>query len=50
MKILVTVTESYIGSLLAPLLIQQSHKVISLDTSFYKVGWLKINSCNYKLI
>ncbi|WP_448269291.1 NAD-dependent epimerase/dehydratase family protein [Nostoc sp. DSM 114159] len=40
MKILVTGTEGYIGSLLAPLLIQQGHEVIGLDTGFYKVGWL----------
>ncbi|MDZ7951219.1 SDR family oxidoreductase [Nostoc sp. DedQUE09] len=40
MKILVTGTEGYIGSLLAPLLVQQGHEVIGLDTGFYKVGWL----------
>ncbi|MHC5745431.1 MAG: NAD-dependent epimerase/dehydratase family protein [Nostoc sp.] len=40
MKILVTGTEGYIGSLLAPLLIQEGHEVIGLDTGFYKVGWL----------
>ncbi|MCW5315423.1 NAD-dependent epimerase/dehydratase family protein [Nostoc sp. KVJ3] len=40
MKILVTGTEGYIGSLLAPLLIQHGHEVIGLDTGFYKVGWL----------
>lgn len=40
MKILVTGTEGYIGSLLAPFLIQQGHEVIGLDTGFYKVGWL----------
>lgn len=40
MKILVTGTEGYIGCLLAPLLIQQGHEVIGLDTGFYKVGWL----------
>ncbi len=40
MKILVTGTEGYLGSLLAPLLIQQGHEVIGVDTGFYKVGWL----------
>ncbi|WP_375473849.1 NAD-dependent epimerase/dehydratase family protein [uncultured Nostoc sp.] len=40
MKVLVTGTEGYIGSLLAPLLIQEGHEVIGLDTGFYKVGWL----------
>lgn len=40
MKILVTGTEGYIGSLLAPILIQHGHEVIGVDTGFYKVGWL----------
>jgi nucleoside-diphosphate-sugar epimerase len=39
-KVLVTGTEGYIGSLLAPLLMQQGHEVIGVDTGFYKVGWL----------
>jgi nucleoside-diphosphate-sugar epimerase len=39
-KILVTGTEGYIGSLLAPLLMQQGHEVIGVDTGFYKMGWL----------
>lgn len=40
MKVLVTGTEGYLGSLLAPLLIQNGHEVIGVDTGFYKVGWL----------
>ncbi|MCC5625166.1 SDR family oxidoreductase, partial [Nostoc sp. CHAB 5715] len=40
MKILVTGTEGYLGSLLPPLLIERGHEVIGLDTGFYKVGWL----------
>jgi nucleoside-diphosphate-sugar epimerase len=40
MKILVTGTEGYLGSLLPPLLIQRGHEVIGVDTGFYKVGWL----------
>lgn len=40
MKILVTGTEGYLGSLLAPLLMQHGHEVIGVDTGFYKVGWL----------
>ena len=40
MKILVTGTEGYLGSLLAPLLMQRGHDVTGLDTGYYKVGWL----------
>ena len=40
MKILVTGTEGYLGSLLAPILMQNGHEVIGVDTGFYKVGWL----------
>ncbi len=40
MKLLVTGTEGYIGSLLAPLLIQRGHDVVGLDTGYYRDGWL----------
>lgn len=40
MRILVTGTEGYIGSLLAPILIQRGHEVIGLDTGYYRDGWL----------
>jgi nucleoside-diphosphate-sugar epimerase len=40
MKILVTGTEGYLGSLLAPLLMQRGHDVTGLDTGYYKNGWL----------
>lgn len=40
MKVLVTGTEGYLGSLLAPLLMQRGHEVIGVDTGFYKAGWL----------
>ena len=40
MKVLVTGTEGYLGSLLPPLLIERGHDVIGVDTGFYKVGWL----------
>lgn len=40
MKILVTGTEGYIGSLLAPMLMQHGHEAFGVDTGFYKVGWL----------
>jgi hypothetical protein len=35
-RILVTATEGYLGSLLAPELIRQGYQVIGLDTGFYK--------------
>ncbi|MBA8793246.1 nucleoside-diphosphate-sugar epimerase [Friedmanniella endophytica] len=40
MKILVTGTEGYLGSLLAPELIRDGHDVVAVDTGFYKNGWL----------
>lgn len=40
MKVLVTGTEGYLGSLLPPLLMERGHEVIGVDTGYYKVGWL----------
>ncbi|HEX7003920.1 MAG TPA: SDR family oxidoreductase [Trueperaceae bacterium] len=40
MKILITGTEGYLGSLLAPILMDRGHDVIGVDTGFYKEGWL----------
>ena len=40
MKVLVTGTEGYLGSLLPSLLMQRGHEVIGVDIGFYKVGWL----------
>jgi nucleoside-diphosphate-sugar epimerase len=40
MRVLVTGTEGYLGSLLAPLLMRRGHDVIGVDTGFYKEGWL----------
>lgn len=40
MKILVTGTEGYLGSLLAPILMQEGHDLLAVDTGFYKAGWL----------
>ena len=40
MRILVTGTEGYLGSLLAPTLLSRGDEVTGLDTGFYKNGWL----------
>ncbi len=40
MKILVTGTEGYIGSVLVPLLVAHGHEVVGVDTGYYKAGWL----------
>lgn len=40
MKILVTGTDGYIGSVLGPYLLERGHNVTGLDTGFYRAGWL----------
>ena len=40
MNILVTGVMGYIGSVLAPCLMQRGHSVTGLDTGFYREGWL----------
>lgn len=40
MRVLVTGTGGYIGSLLAPVLAERGHEVVGLDTGFYLEGWL----------
>jgi nucleoside-diphosphate-sugar epimerase len=39
-RILVTGTEGYLGSLLAPTLLARGDEVTGLDTGYYKNGWL----------
>ena len=40
MKVLITGTEGYLGSLLAPILAERGHEILAVDTGFYKSGWL----------
>ncbi len=40
MRVLVTGTEGYLGCLLAPLLLEDGHDVVGLDTGYYQAGWL----------
>ncbi|MGB5160111.1 MAG: SDR family oxidoreductase [Thermoanaerobaculia bacterium] len=40
MRVLVTGVDGYIGSLLAPLLLQKGWDVVGLDTGYYREGWL----------
>ena len=40
MKVFVTGSEGYLGSLLVPLLMRNGHEVTACDTGFYKEGWL----------
>jgi len=39
-KVFLTGVDGYIGSLLAPLLIERGHDVVGLDTGFYREEWL----------
>lgn len=40
MKILITGTDGYIGSVLGPYLMKKGYQVTGLDTGFYRSGWL----------
>ncbi|MDX2376591.1 SDR family oxidoreductase [Microbacterium sp. LRZ72] len=40
MKVLVTGTEGYLGSVLAPELLRDGHDLVAVDTGYYKAGWL----------
>jgi nucleoside-diphosphate-sugar epimerase len=40
MKILVTGSDGYIGSVLAPLLIERGHDVAGVDAGYYRAAWL----------
>ena len=40
MNILVTGTEGYLGSLLAPMLMRRGHEVTGVDTGYYRSGYL----------
>lgn len=40
MRVLVTGSDGYIGSLLGPLLMERGHDVVGLDTGFFRNAWL----------
>jgi nucleoside-diphosphate-sugar epimerase len=40
MKVLVTGTGGYIGTMLAPVLMNRGHEVVGVDTGYYNQGWL----------
>ena len=44
MNILITGVEGYIGSVLGPTLIKHGHRVVGIDTGFYRDAWLFNNS------
>lgn len=40
MKVLVTGTDGYIGSIMGPYLMERGFDVTGLDTGYYRAGWL----------
>ena len=40
MRVLITGSEGYIGTILAPYLLASGHDVTGVDTGFHRVGWL----------
>jgi nucleoside-diphosphate-sugar epimerase len=50
MKLLITGTEGYIGSRLAPILMARGHEVTGLDAGFYRDGWLYSDSHQLALV
>ncbi len=40
MRVLLTGSEGYIGTILAPYLLAHGHDVVGVDTGFHRVGWL----------
>ena len=40
MRVLLTGSEGYIGTVLGPYLVARGHEVVGLDTGFHRVGWL----------
>jgi nucleoside-diphosphate-sugar epimerase len=50
MKLLITGTEGYIGSRLAPILMARGDDVVGLDTGFYRDGWLYSDSHQLGLV
>jgi nucleoside-diphosphate-sugar epimerase len=39
-RVLLTGSEGYIGSVLGPVLMREGHDVVGLDTGFHRAGWL----------
>jgi nucleoside-diphosphate-sugar epimerase len=40
MRVLLTGSEGYIGTVLGPYLLARGHEVVGVDTGFHRVGWL----------
>ena len=40
MKVLLTGADGYIGAVLGPILIENGHEVVGLDSGYYRSGWL----------
>jgi nucleoside-diphosphate-sugar epimerase len=50
MKVLLTGIDGYIGSLLAPILENNGHEVVGVDTGLYRDGWLYTDPTSFRSI
>lgn len=50
MKVLITGTDGYIGSILCPMLMDAGHTVVGLDSGYYREGWLYNDQAFQKVV
>ena len=50
MRVFVTGTDGYIGSMLAPRLVREGHEVSGFDTGYYRSGWLFTDPAHFHIM